>query len=324
LRLQQLLQAHRVPVQLEQVVLDPAIPFAIPFSIKPGTVPALIRQYWRAGYRPCEISNTSMLKADILIHAGTACGVFSVIVCSIIHGQNRARQIGRIRTTEINMEIPAHLKVEWRQSDIHPSGCNLSLLHSDNRSALFPLNSVLFPGCILALQIFEQRYLRLIKTCMRDDHGFVVILISSGKEIGDAPETYSIGTYVEIIDWETLENGLFGITIKAKHRVRVTNPSVQDDGLMTGEIEKLSSAGASDSVDVLQITDLVDILKQLEQHPYIERQPMQTDYTSTQDVCHKLSQLLPLDPLIKQSLLEIDSNTEKIDRLRDLINRMQQ
>ena len=200
----------------------------------------------------------------------------------------------------------------------------MSLLHSDNRSALFPLNSVLFPGCILTLQIFEQRYLRLIKTCLRDNHGFVVILISSGKEVGDAPETYSIGTHVEIIDWETLDNGLFGITIKATHRVRVTNPSVQDDGLMTGEIETLSSNEGSDSTDALQIADLVDILKQLEQHPYIEQQPMETDYTSTQDVCYKLSQLLPLDPLIKQSLLEIDSSAEKIDRLRDLINRLQQ
>jgi Lon protease-like protein len=189
---------------------------------------------------------------------------------------------------------------------------------------LFPLNTVLFPGCILTLQIFEQRYLRLIKACLRDNHGFVVILISSGKEVGDAPETYSIGTYVEIIDWETLDNGLFGITIKAQYRVRVTSPSVQDDGLMTGEIETLLSDETPDSADVLQIADLVDILKQLEQHPYIEQQPMKTDYSSTYDVCHKLSQLLPLDPLIKQSLLEIDSSAEKIDRLRDLINRLQQ
>ena len=93
----------------------------------------------------------------------------------------------------------------------------MSLIHSDKRSALFPLNSVLFPGCTLPLQIFEQRYLRLIKTCMRDNHGFVVILISVGKEVGDTPETYSIGTYVEIVDWEMLENGLLGVTLSLIH-----------------------------------------------------------------------------------------------------------
>ena len=66
------------------------------------------------------------------------------------------------------------------------------------------------------------------------------------------------------------------------------------------------------------------MLKQLEQHPYIEKQAMEIDYSSVQDICYKLSQLLPIDPLIKQSLLEINDTAEKIDRLRDLIQRMQQ
>jgi Lon protease-like protein len=200
----------------------------------------------------------------------------------------------------------------------------LSLIHSDKRSALFPLNNVLFPGCKLPLQIFEQRYLRLIKTCMSDNHGFVVILISVGKEVGDTPETYSIGTYVEIVDWEMLENGLLGITIEAKYRVRVSNPCAQDDGLMTGEIEALPLADDAGIDTNIQIADLVDTLKLLEQHPYIDKQAMEVDYTCTQDVCDKLSQLLPVDPLIKQSLLEINTTAEKIDRLRQLIQQIQQ
>ena len=195
----------------------------------------------------------------------------------------------------------------------------MSLIHSDNRSALFPLNTVLFPGCSLPLQIFEQRYLRLIKSCIQDNHGFVVILISAGKEVGDTPETYSIGTYVDIVDWEMLENGLFGITIEARHRVRVTNPSAQDDGLMTGAIETLPVSTNEESDLIFRIPDLIDTLKQLEQHPYIEQQAMEIDYSSTQDVCHKLSALLPLDPLVKQSLLEINNTEDKIERLREII-----
>lgn len=183
---------------------------------------------------------------------------------------------------------------------------------------------MLFPGCTLPLQIFEQRYLRLIKTCLRDNHGFVVILISVGKEIGDIPETYSIGTYVDIVDWETLENGLFGITIKARHRVRVSSPCALDDGLMTGEIEMLPSSEDADIEYAGKIPDLVDTIKQLEDHPYIQTQALTVDYSSAQDVCNKLSQLLPVDPLVKQSLLEINTTSEKIDRLRDLIQRIQQ
>lgn len=200
----------------------------------------------------------------------------------------------------------------------------MSLLFSKSRAALFPLDTVLFPGCTLPLKIFEQRYLRLVKTCLRDNHGFVVILISAGKEVGDTPETYSIGTYVEIIDWETLDNGLFGITIQAKYRVHVSNPGTQDDGLMTGEIKIIDPDEPSANIADDNITDLVETLKELEQHPYIEKQVSETDYSSTKSVCHKLSQLLPVDMLIKQSLLEINNTSDKINKLRTLIHRLQQ
>ena len=200
----------------------------------------------------------------------------------------------------------------------------MSLLFSESRAALFPLGTVLFPGCTLPLQVFEQRYLRLVKTCLQDNHGFVVILISAGKEVGDTPETYSIGTYVEIIDWETLENGLLGVTIQAKHRVRITHPSAQDDGLMTGQMEMLDALDTDPALADENITDLVDTLKLLEQHPYIDKQITETDYASTKDVCNKLSQLLPVDMLIKQSLLEINNTSERISKLRGLIHQLQQ
>ena len=41
---------------------------------------------------------------------------------------------------------------------------------------LFPLNTVLFPGCVLDLQIFEARYLDMISRCMKQGSGFGVVL----------------------------------------------------------------------------------------------------------------------------------------------------
>ena len=200
----------------------------------------------------------------------------------------------------------------------------MSLLDSDNRAALFPLNTVLFPGCTLALKIIEQRYLRLIKSCLRDHHGFVVILICAGREVGDTPEIYRIGSYVEIIDWTTLDGGLFGITIEAKYRVRVSNPCAQDDGLLTGEIEEFPLTEPLEQDPCKQMPDLIDILKQLEQHPYSEKLTGEIDFTSAKDICYKLSQLLPVDPLAKQGLLEVDSTAAATLRLRELIRQLAQ
>ena len=46
---------------------------------------------------------------------------------------------------------------------------------------LFPLRTVLFPGAVLPLRIFEQRYLTMIRDCARSDTGFGVCLILRGR-----------------------------------------------------------------------------------------------------------------------------------------------
>jgi Lon protease-like protein len=50
--------------------------------------------------------------------------------------------------------------------------------------ALFPLNTVLFPGGLLPLRIFEPRYLDMVGRCMREGADFGVVLITSGEEAG--------------------------------------------------------------------------------------------------------------------------------------------
>ena len=55
---------------------------------------------------------------------------------------------------------------------------------------LFPLNSVVFPGGALPLRLFEPRYLDMVKDCMRNEHGFGIVLIKNGQESGSAAEVY--------------------------------------------------------------------------------------------------------------------------------------
>ena len=48
---------------------------------------------------------------------------------------------------------------------------------------LFPLSSVLLPGGRIPLQIFEQRYLDLVRDCMKSSEPFGVIWIRRGGEV---------------------------------------------------------------------------------------------------------------------------------------------
>ena len=58
--------------------------------------------------------------------------------------------------------------------------------------ALFPLNTVLFPGCTLDLQLFEARYLDMISRCMKKGESFGVVCILDGSEVGMAPDGYAL------------------------------------------------------------------------------------------------------------------------------------
>ena len=189
--------------------------------------------------------------------------------------------------------------------------------------ALFPLNTVLFPGSILPLQIFEQRYLNLIKECMKQETGFVIVLISEGKEVGVAPQIYSIGCYVEIIDWQSLPNGLLGISIQAKYRARLSNSSVRHDGLLLAEATPLESTLDNNPPLPKTFEPLSDTLRQLLNHPFAQQYKDKIDFNNTADICYHLSELLPISNKQKQLLLETETTEQMLDQLALHINALQ-
>jgi Lon protease-like protein len=73
---------------------------------------------------------------------------------------------------------------------------------------LFPLGSVLFPGGLLGLKVFEARYLDLVSRCLRSGEGFGVVALRQGSEVRRAEEEIDlepIGTVAEIIDVDSPE-----------------------------------------------------------------------------------------------------------------------
>ena len=106
--------------------------------------------------------------------------------------------------------------------------------------ALFPLNTVLFPGCTLDLQLFEARYLDMISRCMKKGESFGVVCILDGKEVGMAPDGYAlIGCEALIRDFKQQDNGLLGIRVEGGRRFRVLDTGVQKDQLLVAEVQWL-------------------------------------------------------------------------------------
>src|SRR3569623_817390 len=86
---------------------------------------------------------------------------------------------------------------------------------------LFPLNSVLFPGGVLPLRIFEPRFMVKVSVCMKEQSGIGVSLILSGKEVSEAATTYVVGCLVYIIVWYQRDDGLLGFSVQGLQRFRI-------------------------------------------------------------------------------------------------------
>jgi len=101
---------------------------------------------------------------------------------------------------------------------------------------LFPLNAVLFPGSTLGLRIFEARYLDMVRECARSGRGFGVCLIMQGQEAGEPALPAAVGTLASIVDFDTLPDGLLGISVTGGARFRVQRSRIRGNGLVIGEV----------------------------------------------------------------------------------------
>lgn len=96
------------------------------------------------------------------------------------------------------------------------------------RLPLFPLGTVLFPGIVLPLHIFEERYKTMIRRCLASDAQLGIVLIRTGWEVGPAATPYEVGTVARIARSDALADGKLNIAIVGQRRFRIR-------GLVDGE-----------------------------------------------------------------------------------------
>ncbi|MCH8205716.1 MAG: LON peptidase substrate-binding domain-containing protein [Chloroflexi bacterium] len=86
---------------------------------------------------------------------------------------------------------------------------------------IFPLNTVLFPGASLPLQIFEERYKLMMEHCLEGDSKFGVVLIQSGSEVGEPAVPHQTGTLAEIVQVNRVRGDRMFISVTGQQRFRI-------------------------------------------------------------------------------------------------------
>tara|TARA_B100001250_G_C19299343_1_gene571158 strand:- start:115 stop:609 length:495 start_codon:yes stop_codon:yes gene_type:complete len=158
----------------------------------------------------------------------------------------------------------------------------------------------------------------MVKECMAKDHGFVIVF-QNGSQKNDNYEISKKGSYVEIIDFNNLPNGLLGISVKSINKVEIKDLTQLEDGLHIAQINPLIDPEVDDQALLAEFPEITNILNQLIKHPRILEMPLDVDFNSADSVAYHLAGLIPISWSRKQSLLEAFDASQRLNILSKYI-----
>lgn len=182
---------------------------------------------------------------------------------------------------------------------------------------IFPLNAVLFPGGLLPLRIFEQRYMEMTRDCLRNNEPFGVCLIRAGSEVGTPALPEDVGCLARIEHWDMQQLGVLQVRARGEQRFRVIERRVLDSGLTRARVSVLPPE--TDSV-VPEAFAACARLLQLVVHEHGE-QAIQVPhrFDSSSWVSARLTEILPVPLIAKQKLMELDDSLQRLEILHKFL-----
>jgi Lon protease-like protein len=104
--------------------------------------------------------------------------------------------------------------------------------------AMFPLGSVLLPGGILPLHVFEPRYRDMIRDCLRADGEpeFGQALIARGWETGGGDDRVMVGTVAQMLQVDAIDENRYALVAVGTRRIRI-NAWLPDDPYPIADVD---------------------------------------------------------------------------------------
>jgi uncharacterized protein len=186
---------------------------------------------------------------------------------------------------------------------------------------MFPLGTVLFPHMVLPLHIFEPRYRALVHDVLEGDREFGVTLISRGHEVGGGDLRTDVGTVARILQAEELDDGRWLAIGVGTRRIRVAR-WLPDDPYPLAEVVDLPD----DHTDVEVMERVASMVPRLRRVLAMQSELGEDGVPSTFDLaedpevaCWQAAVMAPLNPFDAQRVLAIDSCTERLELMDELL-----
>lgn len=179
---------------------------------------------------------------------------------------------------------------------------------------LFPLSQGVFPDGMLPLQIFEVRYLDLIKRCHQQQLPFGIAWIQQGSEVqvpGEVPALHSLGCLAHIRELEQVQPNFFRIVCQGGLRFQLHDVQPGPYGVWQGTVSYLAQDEEVEVPAAMQsfADRLGKVIAKAQQQGVIDRLPIFPPYQLDQCgwVANRYAEAMPLSAAIKLQLLgELD------------------
>lgn len=195
--------------------------------------------------------------------------------------------------------------------DIISTGTQISEL------PIFPLNTVLYPGGLLHLRVFEPRYLQMITQCLKNSSAFGVCLIADGREAGTPAVPHAVGVRATIEHWDMEQLGLLHIVARGSERFRILTSSTEANGLIRAQTERILPELRLPVPEPMN--DLVNALRKIVDKAGTELVAEPHEFYDASWVGYRFCELLPMPLAAKQGLLELDEPLVRLNILRQYL-----
>ena len=192
-----------------------------------------------------------------------------------------------------------------------------------NKIAIFPLSdAVFFPKTILPLNIFEDRYIQLVRECMKGQRLFG--MIQPKVKSGQTPEVYKVGCLGKIVSSNEISDKRFIIALSGIIRFRILKE------LSNKKLYREFNVDYSDFIDDLKVKENItkgytdkNLLKKIKY--FFNRRNYSVKFNELEklnfnQLISTICMISPFSVEEKQKLIETIKTKEKLEVLEDIIN----
>ena len=197
----------------------------------------------------------------------------------------------------------------------------------DETLPLFPIGTVLFPGMLMPLHIFEPRYRLMLKRAVQGGTPFGVVLIKSGTEVGGLAEPHRVGTTARVVGATPLGDGRSFIVCQGERRFEIASVDAEREPYLVGSVRYLEDDLGHDAEHLADVA--ADAFGQYLTGILSTTNDPRSDLASLDqlregtpaDVSWRIAGGLGIDALERQRLLEADRAATRLESELGLLAR---